>query len=88
MSEYAELTRRLNRERETEAHIRAMNAHEIVDLVHGLEDRIGKLRDALCKVREKHESMYGGEDYEYKEVADFANKTANESLLEDDQSWC
>ena len=86
MSDYAEYMRCAKRDRETETRIQAMDAHEIVALVHGLEDRIGKLRAALSKIQAKHDSMYWGEDYEYKEVANFANETANEALLEDDQA--
>jgi hypothetical protein len=51
---------RVKRERETEKSIRAMDTHEIVALVHRLEDRIEGLRSALAKICTEYDSMYWG----------------------------
>ena len=44
MSDYKALTDKIRRERETEEKVRRLDASDIVDWVHGLEDELERLR--------------------------------------------
>lgn len=57
-----DLRKRIIRERETEQRIRAMDTHEIVELIHALEDEreellaeVERLRQANAAYNDEHE---------------------------------
>lgn len=50
MSGYDAQMKAIRRERETEAKVRSMEAHEIVELIHRLEDEIKGLEAGLAEI--------------------------------------
>ena len=47
-----DMMRKIQRERETERQVRDMDAGEIVDWVHGLEDKVEELAAEVERLRE------------------------------------